>query len=360
MPNAQLKKGTRELIEVVERIELTKNYNICRVINGCWQLSKGHSLKEKLDLSDIKKAFHQLVASGFTTFDCADIYTGAEEFLGSFVKELKSSEAVQIHTKFVPDISLLSTVDFTFTEKIIDRSLKRLNKESLDLVQFHWWDYSIKRYVEVAHFLKKIQEKGKIRYIGVTNFDATHLKKLVEAGVPVLSCQSQYSLFDRRIEKKLLNYCQNQGIHHFCYGTLAGGLIAEKYLQRDQSGPETRSQIKYLQVREDTLGLTGHQKLLQLLKELAQKHNVGIPQVAIKYILSQKGVAATIIGVRNSNHILSNQKIFDFNLSDKDLLKIKSFLNNYPDLAGEPFQLERVPNSKFRNIMKMNLNKNQE
>ena len=66
---------------MTQRMELAKDYTISRVLNGCWQLSKGHSLQGSLDLKDVMKAFHMLVEQGFTTFDCADIYTGAEEFI---------------------------------------------------------------------------------------------------------------------------------------------------------------------------------------------------------------------------------------------------------------------------------------
>ncbi len=344
-----------------ERCELTDGYSVSRIINGCWQLSQGHSLNEQLDMADVKRAFHELVDQGFTTFDCADIYTGAEEFLGSFLEERSkfnggSTEEVQIHTKFVPDIDLLETVDFTYTERIIDRSLRRLHRETLDLVQFHWWDYDVKRYVDTAGHLQRLQEKGKIRFIGVTNFDTEHLKELMDAGIPILSCQSQYSLFDRRPEKGLLAFCQDQGIHHFCYGTLSGGLLAAKFLGRDSLEPETRSQVKYLQVIEATLGLEGYQRLLKLLHGMAQEHNVDIPHVAVRYILSQPGVAASIIGVRNSNHAASNGRIFDISLSHDEVDKINQFLAAYPVLDGQPFELERTPGSKFRSIMKMGLN----
>jgi len=346
---------------MAERLKLHDNYTISRVINGCWQLSQGHSLKEQLDMRDVMKAFHALVERGFTTFDCADIYTGAEEFLGSFLDELRtgrsaSPDDVQIHTKYVPDINLLPEVDFAYTESIIDRSLQRLHRETVDLVQFHWWNYDVKGYVETAGHLRQLQEKGKIRHIGVTNFDTEHLREIVDAGIPILSCQSQYSVLDRRPEKGLLDYCRQQGIHHFCYGTLAGGLLSEKYLGQDFPEPETRSQVKYLQVIEETLGLQGYQKLLQLLSAIAEKHRVETSLVATKYILSQPGVAASIIGVRNSRHVESNSRIFDFTLDEEDISSIDTFLRSYPLLEGEPFELERTVGSKFRSIMKMNLN----
>ena len=344
-----------------QRYELTKGYYINRVINGCWQLSEGHSLKGNLDFSDVMKAFHMLVDRGFTTFDCADIYTGAEEFIGKFVNELKgghgvSPDAIQIHTKYVPDIDLLSKVDYTYTEKIIDRSLVRLNRDVLDLVQFHWWDYDVPGCLETAADLVRLKEKGKIRNIGVTNFDTKHLEELVDAGIPVISIQSQYSVFDRRPEKALLDYCKKNNISLLCYGTLSGGFLAEKWMGQPQGQPETRSQVKYLQVIEDSLGWDGYQELLKLLKGIADDHQVGISNVATKYILSQAGVGAAIVGVRNSRHVGANARIFEFELLPEEIDAIRKLIGRYPILDGEPFELERTVGSKYRNIMKMNLN----
>ena len=346
---------------MIQRFELAKDYTVSRVINGCWQLSEGHSLKSAPDMRDVMRAFHMLVEAGFTTFDCADIYTGVEELLGEFVKQLKSSggvsmDSIQIHTKYVPDINLLSEVDFAYTEKIIDRSLRRLNRDALDLVQFHWWDYSVPGSLEAAGDLVRLKEKGKIRNIGVTNFDTTHLAELVDAGIPVASVQVQYSLFDRRPENRLLPYCKSKNIPLLCYGALSGGFLAEKWIGKAMEEPETRSQVKYLQVIEDSLGWGGYQELLRLLGRIAKNHGVAIPHVAAKYMLSQAGVGAVMIGIRSSQHVELNRRIFAFELDDAELDDIRAFLDRYGTPEGEPFELERTAGSKYRAIMKMNLN----
>ena len=165
-----------------------------------------------------------------------------------------------------------------------------------------------------------------------------------------------YSVFDRRPEKGFLDYCRQNNISLLCYGTLSGGLLAEKWIDHPLAIPQTRSQVKYIQVIEDTLGWDGYQKLLCLLKTIADKHQVEIAHVATSYILDQPGVGATIIGTRSSRHVQSNEKIFSFDLDQDDRAKIQGLLKGYPDLGGEPFDLERTPGSKFRNIMKMNLN----
>ena len=346
---------------MTERLGLRDGYTCNRVINGCWQLSEGHTLKGQLDFQDDMRAFHELAEQGFTTFDCGDIYTGVEEFLGKFVLELKnghgiSPDQIQIHTKYVPDLDILKDVDLEYTEKIIDRSLKRLNRDTLDMVQFHWWDYEVPGCLETAGNLMRLQEKGKIRNISVTNFDTVHLAELVEAGIPIVTSQTQYSVFDRRPEKGYLDYCKSHNIPLLCYGTLSGGFLAEKWMGQKLLETETRSQVKYLQVIEDSLGWDGYQELLVLLKEIADKHGVSISNVATKYILSQEGVGAAIVGVRNSRHVKANLQIFDFQLEQAEVERIRTYLSQFGTVEGEPFTQERTIGSKYRNIMWMNLN----
>ncbi len=350
-----------------ERFTFSDGYSIPRVLNGCWQLSLGHSLDGPLDFGDIRKAFHDLKERGFTAFDCADIYTGAEEFIGEFIAGLRKDPAyreedLQIHTKYVPDLEYLSKVDYDFTRSIIERSLSRLNRTFLDAVQFHWWDYETDGMVKTASYLQQLKQEGLIRHVSVTNFDTDHLKMLVDAGIEITSCQAQYSFFDRRVEKRLQAYCRDNDIPLICYGTLAGGFLSEKYLgrQEDEIVSETRSQVKYLQVIEDSLGWDGYQELLRILKEIADAHQVQIPQVATRFILEQEAVAAAVIGIRNSRHVADNEKIFSFTLSDEEKNRLREYIDRFPVLPGEPFQLERTVGSRYRNIMHMNINEEEQ
>jgi len=191
----------------IDRITLQPDYSISRIIKGGWHLAGGHGNINETQAIEDMKAF---VAAGVTTFDCADIYTGVEELIGKFRKKYKAAFAagdlpsIQVHTKYVPDYAALATLTKEDTTKIIDRSLQRLGVERLDLVQFAWWDYQFPRYVETAVHLADLQKQGKIRYIGVTNFDAAHLQEILAAGVKVASNQVQYSILDQS-KKGLMN-----------------------------------------------------------------------------------------------------------------------------------------------------------
>ena len=347
---------------VAKRTVLKDGYTISRVINGGWQLSEGHALGNPLDMRDAKMAFARLADEGFDTFDCADIYTGVEEFIGQVVEERRRAtgkDDIRVHTKFVPDMDALADVDYAYVERVVARSLKRLRKERLDLVQFHWWDYGVPGCVDTAMHLVKLKEKGLIANIGTTNFDTDRLRALLDAGVPVVSNQTQYSLLDRRPEKKMAALCRERGIKLIGYGSLSGGFLSERWLGAPRpagvSDLENRSLVKYSLVIEDSLGWEGYQRLLALLKGMADAKGCSVSNLASSYVLHKEAVAAVIVGTRSSRHIESNKNIFTCTLSADDLQRIEAFLDGYPVLSGEPFELERELGGKHRNIMKMNL-----
>ncbi len=342
------------------RINLMPDSQACRIINGAWQLAAGHQRQGQPDFASVLKTFHLLADRGFTTFDCADIYTGVEALIGKFILERRTGigkDDIQVHTKFVPDLSVLSEVDYDYVERIITRSLKRLNKEQLDLVQFHWWDYQIPGCLDVASYLVRLKEKGLIKNLGTTNFDTFHLQQLINAGYPLVSNQTQYSVLDRRPERAMVEFCRRNHVQLLCYGSLAGGFLSESWL--DKPAPqlmENRSLVKYRLIIDDSVTWSGYQHLLRLMKEIGAQRGCSLSNVAVMYVLTRPAVGAVIIGTRNSSHIAANEKVFSARLLPQDIEHIDNFLNQYPVPAGEPFALEREEGSKHRNIMKMNLN----
>ena len=191
---------------VVETYELAPGYSISRVIRGGWQLAGGHgAIDRERAVDDLIAAFD----AGVFTFDCADIYTGVEELYGAMRARLiatrgaESANCLRVHTKLVPDLSILRTIERRDVEAIIDRSLRRLKMERLDLVQFHWWDYAEPRWLDALRWLDDLRAKGKVRLIGGTNFDTSHVRAIIEAGIPLASMQVQYSVLDRRPENGL-------------------------------------------------------------------------------------------------------------------------------------------------------------
>ncbi len=346
---------------VVERVQLAPEYTISRVIKGGWQLAGGHgTIQRDQALEDMRL----YAVAGITTFDCADIYTGVEELIGEFLRREQGAmrdgtlPQVQIHTKYVPDLDTLPTLTRQDVEAVIDRSLRRLGLECLDLVQFHWWDYEQPGYVEAALHLDALRRAGKVKQIGVTNMDVIHLEELLEAGVPVVSNQVQYSVLDHRPERGMVALCECHRIALLCYGTVAGGFLTERYLGVPEPVPpfENRSLTKYALIVADFGGWELFQQLLATLTAIANKHKAGIPAVATRYVLQKEGVAAAIVGARHARHLPDTLRVFDFVLDRKDLDAIDAITRQAQGPIGDVYSVERVKGGNHAAIMKYNLN----
>jgi len=345
----------------IVRIELAPGYSVSRVLKGGWHLAGGHGTVDSEQAIEDMKAF---VDAGITTFDCADIYTGVEELIGQFLKKYKHAfrsgdlAPVQIHTKYVPDFDRLGTLKRADTEAIIDRSLERLGVEQLDLVQFHWWDFDTPGYVEAALHLTALQQAGKIRNIGVTNFDGKHLNELVEAGVKIVSNQIQYSILDRRAEEDLEGVHQKNGISFLNYGSIAGGFLTDRYLNSPAPNPpfENRSLTKYRLIIEENGDWNFFQTILAQLRSIADKYEVGIAEVAARWGLQRPLVAGVIIGARNQRHLHKLKKLAGFSLDEADLKAIRQLISQAKGPSGPVFGFERDKTGKHGRIMKYNLN----
>ena len=262
-----------------------------------------------------------------------------------------------MHTKFVPDLAVLPTIDRAYVRKVIDRSLSRLGQERLDLVQYHWWDYDIPGYVRTAEYLAELQTEGKIDRIGTTNFDVPHLTELLDAGIPVTSNQIQCSLIDHRPMNGMLEFARQRDIGILCYGSLAGGFISDRFLDASRPvNPENRSYIKYGLVIEEFGGWELFQELLKTIHGIAEKHHVSTANIAARYVLDQPGVSAVIIAARNRGHIAQNTVTFSTELDAHDRKLIEGVLARSNRCTGDIYDWERQPGGKHNRIMKFNLN----
>ncbi|MFN7502515.1 MAG: aldo/keto reductase, partial [Dolichospermum sp.] len=282
-------------------LQFTPDLKICRILNGMWQVSGGHG---RINPKTAIDSMFQYVDAGFTTWDLADHYGPAEDFIGEFRRQLiatRGEEAVnhiQAFTKWVPRPGKMTK---KLVEENIDISLRRMNVKSLDLMQFHWWEYRDNNYLDALKYMVELQTEGKIKHLALTNFDTEHLQIITAAGIKIVSNQVQFSLVDRRPQVNMVNFCQEHDIKLFTYGTVCGGLLSEKYLNKPEpKGLEinTTSLRKYKQMIDNWGGWGLFQELLNTLKTIADKHQVSIANVAVNYILNQPAVGGVIVGAR--------------------------------------------------------------
>ncbi|NDJ23757.1 aldo/keto reductase [Nostoc sp. B(2019)] len=324
-------------LPTASRLQFTPDLNICRILNGMWQVSGGHG---RIDPKAAIQAMFKYLDAGFTTWDLADHYGPAEDLIGEFRRQLiatRGKEAlsnIQAFTKWVPRPGKMTK---KLVEENINISLRRMDVESLDLMQFHWWEYQDKNYLDALKYMAELQTEGKIKHLALTNFDTEHLKIITEAGIRIVSNQVQFSLVDRRPEVNMIQFCQQQDIKLFTYGTVCGGLLSEKYLGKPEprgSELSTVSLRKYKNMVDGWGGWQLFQELLAILREIADKHKLSISNVAVRYILDQPSVGGVIVGARLgvSEHIEDNAKVFSFSLDDDDRDRINAVSRQSRDL----------------------------
>lgn len=322
---------------MVERVQLAKDLEVCRIINGMWQVAGGHG---QMNPDAAISEMFQYHNSGLTTWDMADIYGPAEAYLGHFRKKLAEQKGkgetsrMQALTKFVPSPSPMSR---SIVEHHIDNSRRRMGVESIDLLQFHWWDYNDIRYIDAMHHLTKLRDEGKIRHIGLTNFDTERMEIMTEQGFEIVSNQVQYSILDQRPASKMESFCKKHGISLLAYGTILGGFFSKKYLGKKEPTREdlhTLSLQKYKHMIDVWGGWNLFQDLLRALEGISEKHKSSIANVAARFVLDRPQVASAIIGARLgiSNNITDNLQVFSLNLDSDDLAAINSVTSRSNDL----------------------------
>ena len=300
-----------------------------------WQVSGGHG---QINQDSAINQMLQYAENGFNTWDMADIYGPAESLYGNFRNELgkRSDELgkIQGFTKFVPNPGPMTN---SIVTHYIEESLKKMNVNCIDLLQFHWWDYQDASYLDALSHLSKLQNEGKIKYIGLTNFDTERIKIIIENDFKIISNQVQFSILDQRPEKIMIPFFIKYGIKILSYGTLLGGFFSEKYLNADEptrAELTTASLQKYKNMIDIWGGWQLFQELLQVLNTIAKKHNCSIANIATRFILDKPQVAGVIIGARLgiSDHIEDNSKVFNLKLDQDDISLISTITSKSNDL----------------------------
>lgn len=319
------------------RLQLTPDLDICRILNGMWQVSGTHGPIDPTRAIEEMFSYH---GAGFTTWDLADHYGPAEDFIGTFRRRfadrygVERLSEIQAFTKWVPHPGRMTR---RVVEDAVAVSLSRMGVDCLDLLQFHWWDYRDQSYLDALRHLADLQHEGKIRHVALTNFDTERLRIIADHGIRIVANQVQYSLVDRRPEIRMIEFCRDHGITLLTYGTLLGGLLSEKYLGRPEpprSELDTASLRKYKNMVDAWGGWSLFQELLTVLKSIADKHHASIANVGLRYILDRPAVAGVIVGARLgvAQHIADNTRVFGLALDGDDLSTIEAVLTQSRDL----------------------------
>ncbi len=332
----------------VERATLGPGLEVSRVLTGLWQVADQERGGRALDPDAASRALDPHADAGLTSFDMADHYGSAEVIAGRLAARRGD---VQLLTKWVPEPGPASPDQ---ADAAVQRALKRLGTDRIDLLQFHPWSYADPSWLDNLFLLAEHQAAGRILHLGLTNCDAVHLDMAIRSGVSIVSNQVCFSLVDRRAAGAMSRVCREHGVKLLAYGTLAGGLLSDRWLGRAEPAIDeslTWSQMKYRRFVDQAGGWDRFQALLRTVRGIADRlggadpnvtsglaeKNVSIANVACRHVLDQPAVAGIIVGARpgERSHIEDNLRLFRFALDARARRELETACEALAPIPGD-------------------------
>ena len=321
---------------VVERCELAPGFDISRVLTGLWQIADMERDGEVLAVPATADAMKPYVDVGFTTFDMADHYGSAEVIAGQFLTR-HGDRPVQLLTKWVPKPGRSTREE---VRDAVQRSLDRMQTDSIDLLQFHAWSYPDPSWLDCLFWLEELKNEGLIRHLGLTNFDTIHLGVVLHSGIEVVSNQICFSLIDQRARQGMCDLCLQHGVRLLAFGTVAGGFLTERWLGEPEPKLDelrTWSEMKYKRFIDKACDWSTFQELLVTLERIAGRLGVSMANVACRSILDQPGVGGVIVGARLgvSENIADNLRLFEFEMDDTSREELDAAVSKLRPIPGD-------------------------
>ena len=202
-----------------------------------------------------------------------------------------------------------------------EASLRRLNVDTIDLYQIHWPEPD-EEVEEGWATLAKLKEEGKVRWIGVSNFNAEQLCRAQKLA-PITSLQPPYSLIRREVEADALPFCAVHNVGVIAYSPMGSGLLTGAMTrERVENLPEDDWRRRGPQFQEPLL--TRNLKIADKLKEIAARHNRSAGEAALAWVLRNPVVTGAIVGVRNAGQVAGIIGGMEFRLSGEEIAELES------------------------------------
>jgi aryl-alcohol dehydrogenase-like predicted oxidoreductase len=206
----------------------------------------------------------------------------------------------------------------------VEDSLRRLGVDAIDLYQIHWPpDPDSPALEEGWSTLADLKREGKVRWIGVSNFNVKQLRR-AQAIAPVTSLQPPYSLLHRDIEDEILPFCLREGIGVIVYSPMASGLLTGA-MTRERAARLPQDDWRKAHADFNEPNLSRNLELVERLREIAKRHNRSVGEIAIAWTLRNPAVTGAIVGARNARQAQGVMKAGDLRLNDKEVNEIEDF-----------------------------------
>ncbi|AXC09826.1 putative aldo/keto reductase [Acidisarcina polymorpha] len=306
------------------------NLHLTRIGFGAWATGGGNwefAWGAQDDNESVRTIEHALDL-GINWIDTAAIYGlgHSEEIVAKALKHVVKKPYVftKCSMRWTEDRQIYRSLKPGSIQEEIEASLRRLRVDTIDLYQIHWPnpDDEIEEGWEA---MAKLQQQGKVRYLGVSNFNVDQIKR-VQKIAPVTSLQPPYSLLNRSVEAEILPYCLAQNIGVINYSPMASGLLSGKMTaKRIQQMPQDDWRKRSPNFNEPKL--SQNLKLVERLKEIGQEYGVEPGAVAVAWTLQNPAITAAIVGARRPDQVDGTLAAAALVLKREEIAKIGEFIN---------------------------------
>ena len=293
---------------------------------GSWEFAWGPQ-----DDNESIAAIHRALDLGINWIDTAAIYGlgHSEEVVAKALKT--SSHKPYVFTKcsmrWHDDRSIYRSLRTKSLEEELHNSLRRLGRDTIDLYQIHWPNPE-EELEEGWSALAKFKEQGKVRYIGVSNFNVEQMKR-VQKIAPITSLQPPYSMLRRAIEPEILPFAQAHNIGVINYSPMLSGMLTGK-MTRERIAAMPHDDWRRRSVEFNEPRLSRNLRLVELLFEIGSAHHVQPGVVAVAWTLHHPSITAAIVGGRSAQQVEGIAPALSFRLSSEDYNRINAFLESNP------------------------------
>jgi aryl-alcohol dehydrogenase-like predicted oxidoreductase len=293
---------------------------------GNWEFAWGPQ-----DDSESITAIHRALDLGINWIDTAAIYGlgHSEEVVARALKSTAHKPYVftKCSMRWHADRSIYRSLKAASLTEELEASLRRLGVETIDLYQIHWPNPD-EEIEEGWETLARFREQGKIRWIGVSNFNVAQMKR-AQSIAPIGSLQPPYSMLRRAVEEEILPFCQANNIGVINYSPMVSGLLTGKMTaERVASLPADDWRRRAVEFNEPRL--SRNLKLVELLREIGAGHNIQPGVVAVAWTLRHPAITAAIVGGRSAQQVEGVVPALNFRLSDEEAARIEAFLTANP------------------------------
>ena len=307
--------------------------NLTPIGFGAWAIGGGNwdfAWGPQDDAESIR-AIHAALDEGINWIDTAAIYGlgHSEEIVGQAVKSSAHKPLVftKCSMRWDADRKIYRSLKSASVVEEIEGSLRRLGVEAIDLYQVHWPNPEEEIEGGWAELARQ-QKAGKIRWIGVSNFNVDQIKR-AQAIAPVTSLQPPYSMLRPTVAAEILPYCLQNNIGVINYSPMVSGLLTGRMTaERVAAMPANDWRRRAVEFNEPRL--SRNLRLVELLREIGSAHSVEPGVVAVAWTLRNPAITAAIVGGRSGEQVKGLAPALHFRLSDAEFARIGSFIDQNP------------------------------